>query len=204
MSYVYFQSSGGDLICLDATSAVEVNKSNTVASYSMMDGRNRSDGYSEGNKIVNINGLVTHTKSVRQQQTGTPTPVQFQRLIESVERNHERFTLMVDSGVFPLLDNIKNCVISSRSVKVEQYLDTIEVNMTIEEVFVSKAATTTFLAPQPSPQASGQISGETPVGSGGTSTTKEEDRRTIALAIKEDGPKAVKNLLGFGEESGGN
>ncbi|QXN60112.1 hypothetical protein KUA24_45 [Vibrio phage HNL01] len=198
MALIYFVSQSGDIIALDGTESVEVSKDNSVSKSSMMDGTTISDGYSEGNKVISISGKVTYSKSLRQQLDGTPTPLQFQRLIQQTERNHERFTLRTYKGSWPLLDDIKDCVIASNSVSITEYLDTIDVTLTIEQVFVSKSARTTYLAPQRTKQEGTSASvADTEDSTGGKGATEEKDNRTIALALAEDGTSYVNKILGL-------
>lgn len=198
MSLAYFISNSGDIICLDGTQSVEVTRSNSLTKSSMMIGREVADGVIEGNKVINITGVCTYTKSIRQQQNGNPDPIKLQELLDQVVRNEERFKLRFVKGSYDLLKDINNCVIVSQSIMVDQYLDTITVNLTIEEAFISQSAKKTYLPPERSSGSSSQIS-DTKDTKGGKKTLKEEERRTILLAVKEDGVDKILDSF-----SGGN
>lgn len=183
MSLVYFMSESGDLICLDGTEAVDVSRSNSVSKSSMMSGRSVADGVAEGNKIITVTGICTYTKSVRQQQNGNPDPLKLQDLLDEVVRNQEKFKLRFKKGAYTLLRDIKNCVIVDQSVRVADYLDSVAVTLTIEEVFVSESAKKTYLQAIPSRAAEPQIAGVTD--SRGTKAALTVEQRKQAVTNKE-------------------
>lgn len=186
MSTVYFIASDGEtIITLDCVESVDVSKSNSISTSSVMSGNTTSDGYEEGLKKVNINGLVTYSKSVRQQQEGIPNPLEFQDLVDDTIRSHTKFRLYVSKGKHQLLKDIEVCAIDNYSVTATEYLDSIEVSLSISEVFVSQAATTTFLPPVKSPEAAKSTSDTENTKATKTQETKERSR-SLALAFEEE------------------
>ncbi|CAH9012605.1 conserved hypothetical protein [Vibrio phage 424E50-1] len=185
MSIVYFiTEDGNSIVALDCEEAVSVSKQNSVSKYSVMSGKNVSDGYSEGNKVISLSGKVTYTKSASQQTQGTPTPIELQEQLDSFSENHYRFRVYTDNSSLPLLKGIDNCVLGGAVVTLGGWKDTIEVSMTIEEVFVSKSATTTFLPPIPSdPKANPD-----PIkGTGGKTEVSDKEKGTIFYNFKTYG-----------------
>ncbi len=148
MSIIYFQSSDNKTkVRMDGETNISISQSNTTTQSSIMSGASASDGIIEGNKQVNIQGLVTYTKTVR--QTGYPDPSEFQTLIDESIKAKTRFTLYSDEGTtYKLLPLITNCVVKSYDYSIGKYLDTISVKIQFESQFVTDAAVESELTPE--------------------------------------------------------
>ena len=184
MSIVYFITEDGkSIVALDCEEAVSVTKQNSVSRHSVMSG-NASDGVTEGNKVINLSGKVTYTKSASQQTQGTPNPIEIQDQLDSFSRNNYRFRVYTDQTSLPLLKGIDQCALGTSTVTLGGWTDTIEVSMTIEEVFVSKSATTTFLPPV---HADGKSNTTPKKGSGGKTEVPPKEVRSMLLNFTEYG-----------------
>lgn len=187
MSIIYFiTEDGSSIVALDCEESIEISKQNQVSNYSVMGGDTVSDGYSEGNKIVNLSGKVTYTKSSTQQTQGTPNPIELQDMLDSFSRNHYRFRMYTDDSALPLLRGIENCMLGSSQVSLGGWRDTIQVDMTINEIFVSQAARVTELPPIPTQETS-KTTKDPEKGSGGKTTASEEKKGTILFNFVNKG-----------------
>jgi hypothetical protein len=106
-------------------------------------------------------------------------PIEFQDAIQEARRNRSRFTLYIQDHGEPLLKDFPDCVITNFSPTVSIYSDTLTVDLTFEQVFVSQSARVSYLAPKPTEEDKPSL--ETTKDGG--QATKTEDR-TIALSIK--------------------
>ncbi|AUR89082.1 coil containing protein [Vibrio phage 1.121.O._10N.286.46.C4] len=179
MSIVYFIAPDGEsIIGLDCAKNVSLSQENEVTGYSVMDGTETSDGFRTGNKVLNLSGITTYTKSVSQQQEGIPDPFQLQKLLEEVENSKQRFMVYTAKGGSPLFDNIRECVIQSKRFNAESFRNALQVELTIKEVRVSDAAKTTYLPPKRSPEA-GLSTSDPSKSRGGKGAVEKEVQSTI-------------------------
>ncbi len=148
MSIVYFQSTDNSTkVRMDCETNITISQTNRTSQYSIMSGASASDGFIEGNKIVNVQGIVTYSKT--KSQTGYPDPSEFQSLIDEAITNKSRFTLHSDEGsTYKLLPLITNCVIKSYNYKIDKYLDTLTASIQFESQFVTDAAVEGELEPE--------------------------------------------------------
>ncbi|AUR92160.1 hypothetical protein NVP1170O_047 [Vibrio phage 1.170.O._10N.261.52.C3] len=195
MSLVYFVATDGStLVKLDCEESISVSRANQSTKSSIMTGASKSDGFVVGNRQVSIQGVVTYSKTPR--QTGNPNPLEFIKHIDALINAHQRFTLYADTSYSKLLQDIEDCVITSFTHTVDKFEDTITVNLSFEEQFVTGAATTTYLPPQPSSGTSASLSENTDSGK----TSKESVDEGSSLAYKAH--LGSKDVLGVNEEGG--
>ncbi|MCX9483815.1 phage baseplate protein [Vibrio cholerae] len=198
---MYFQTLNGELFCLDATTAIDISRRAMVTESPILTQKDRTEGYSVGNRRVEVQGLITYTKSVRQQFVGNPTPDKAIKLINGVMDNHEYFTVFWDNlGKYKLAgDPIKNCVVESFRYVIDEFLDTITVSLILKEIDIRDADGKGSLKETPSPEASSQISDEQTVSSGGVSQTKEQTRsewlRLYEDLVKASNPNTAKQAI---------
>ncbi|CSA97525.1 TPA: hypothetical protein NJN57_001191 [Vibrio cholerae] len=198
---MYFQTLSGELFCLDATNAIDISRRAMVTESPILTQKDRTDGYSVGTRRVEVQGLITYTKSVRQQFVGNPTPDKAIKLINAVMDNHEYFTVFWDNlGEYKLAgDPIKNCVVESFRYVIDEFLDTITVSLILKEIDIRDADGKGSLKETPSPEASSQISDEQAVSSGGVSQTKEQTRsewlRLYEDLVKASNPVTAKQAI---------
>ncbi|EOW9283526.1 TPA: hypothetical protein PX772_002860 [Vibrio cholerae] len=198
---MYFQTLSGELFCLDATNAIDISRRAMVTESPILTQKDRTEGYSVGTRRVEVQGLITYTKSVRQQFVGNPTPDKAIKLINAVMDNHEYFTVFWDNlGEYKLAgDPIKNCVVESFRYVIDEFLDTITVSLILKEIDIRDADGKGSLKETPSPEASSQISDEQAVSSGGVSQTKEQTRsdwlRMYEDLVKASNPTTAKQAI---------
>ncbi|EGR1056581.1 hypothetical protein EFU43_15265 [Vibrio cholerae] len=198
---MYFQTLSGELFCLDATTAIDISRRAMVTESPILTQKDRTEGYSVGTRRVEVQGLITYTKSVRQQFVGNPTPDKAIKLINAVMDNHEYFTVFWDNlGEYKLAgDPIKNCVVESFRYVIDEFLDTITVSLILKEIDIRDADGKGSLKETPSPEASSQISDEQAVSSGGVSQTKEQTRsdwlRMYEDLVKASNPVTAKQAI---------
>ena len=195
MSKVYIISPDGQtVIGLDCEKNVTVSRNNTVTTKSVMSGKDISDGYQVGLRSVNISGIMTYSKGVGQQDT--LNPLDFQRAIDNLVDNKQRFTLYTDKSV-QLIDDISDCVIESHTVIIDKFLNAVQVDLVVREVWISQAAQLGNLYLPPEKSASAAKDGSDPTkGRGGKSEVEKKEVLTIARSAEESG----RSLLGI--ESG--
>ncbi|WP_217564264.1 phage baseplate protein [Vibrio cholerae] len=198
---MYFQTLSGELFTLDATNAIDISRRAMVTETPILTQKDRTEGYSVGTRRVEVQGLITYTKSVRQQFVGNPTPDKAIKLINGVMDNHEYFTVFWDNlGEYKLAgDPIKNCVVESFRYVIDEFLDTITVSLILKEIDIRDADGKGSLKETPSPEASSQISDEQAVSSGGVSQTKEQTRsdwlRMYEDLVKASNPVTAKQAI---------
>lgn len=150
MAIVFFTANDGSNVSMDSETSITSSLTNTVTKSSTMSNSSSSDGYTVGNEMISVTGLVSSHKTPNQQ--GHPTPTSFRKYIEDAINGGTRFTVGFDfgegNGETKLLDSVDNCVITSRSYVVDKYTDTITVSLTFESQFVSVAAKQTELSPE--------------------------------------------------------
>lgn len=187
MSIVYFIAPDGkSVIGLDCEESIGMQKKNKVTEYSVMTGETVSDGFQEGNKVVNLSGKVTYNKSVSQESDGTPNPIEIQDMLDDASRSHHRFRLYTDTDRLPLLKGIDECVVESYGVDLGGWTDTVTLSMTIKEVFVSDAAKKTYLPPLPNKEQA-KSGSEPTAGKGGKTEVPEKEKATILRNLKDTG-----------------
>ena len=182
MSMIYFKSSDGSLVAMDGETSIDVSRSNTIASSSVMSTRTVSDEVIQGNLVISVTGLVTYSKTPTQQ--GNPTPEEWIDLIEAAISSKLRFTLYSTKYVAgkPLLKDYSNMVISDYGYTVDRFEDTITARITFNEVFVSDPAKQTYLPPKKSSSAEKDYPSETKNGKG-TSTNVEKESASILYKL---------------------
>lgn len=145
MAIVYFTAndSARSTVSMDSETSITSSLSNAVTKSSTMSNSSSTDGYTVGNEIITVSGVVSSHKT--KSQEGNPSPTEFRAYIEDAITGGTRFTVGFDFGTgdgesTKLLDSVDNCVITSRSYVVDKYIDTITVTLTFESQFVSAAA----------------------------------------------------------------
>ncbi|AGG57826.1 hypothetical protein VPBG_00054 [Vibrio phage helene 12B3] len=183
MSKVYIISPDGQtVIGLDCEKNITVSRSNKVTTKSVMSGKDISDGYQAGLRTVNINGMMTYSKSVAQQDT--LNPLDFQREIDNLVDGRQRFTLYSEKSI-QLLDDIADCVIESCTVMLDKFLNAIQVDLVIREVWISQAAQVGNLYLPPEKSSSATKDGSDPTkGKGGKSEVEVKETKTILAGTR--------------------
>lgn len=187
MSMVYFKSSNsGTLVCMDAEAEIDVSLSNSVTNNSVMSGRTVSSDLVKGNKIVNVTGIVSYSKTSAQQ--GNPTPSEFIDLIEKAIDDKQRFTLysVKNQQGKDILKDYENLVIADYGYTVDKYEDSITARITFQEVFVSDSATTTTLKPVKSKDSEKSLANPTKGGKGTSTTVSSADQTRMVTNIRQD------------------
>lgn len=180
---------------LDSEASIEVSLPSTVSNSSVMTGQSVSDDVIEGNAIITVTGLVTYAKMPAQE--GTPNPIQFQELIQEARRNRRRFTVFAKDSGQPLLQDYEDCVISDVGISVDRYSDAITVSIVFEQIFISESAKKTFLAPKRKESVKPNTSDTKDSGQSTKTKTEEDESRTIAVAMVDEGTKLVKSAVGI-------
>lgn len=184
MAMVYFLAQDGETrVAMDSESTVSVNLPSTVARSSNMSGTSLSDDVIEGNPVISVQGKVTYSKLPSQEKH--LNPIDFQKELQVARRNRKRFTLYIKNNGQPLLDSYDDCVISGVNITVDKYSDTITVNMTFEQVFVSAAAKATYLKPLVKASDAPSLSSTTDSGNGAKVNVTKDYGATIAKAVRE-------------------
>lgn len=150
MALAYFYSKDNKTyVSMDIETSITVSQQNQSTKSSMMTGSSASDGYTIGNKVVSLEGMVTSSKTPYQEKNNL-SPEDFRSYIEETINNKTRFSVNFSfpDGGTKLLDRVDNCVITSIAYVVDKYEDTMKVSLTFEEQFVSLAATETVLTPE--------------------------------------------------------
>ena len=146
MSIFYFMSQDGKTrVTLDCEKEASVSYPSSVSKASTSAGKTISHQVVEGNAIISVSGLVTVHKAITKLQN--LSPLDFQEEINAVRRNATRFTLYLDFAKTKLIKDFKDCVISNAEVVLSNKMDTIEVSLTFEQVFITDSAKTVFFAP---------------------------------------------------------
>ena len=139
MTTVYMYSpASGDLFTLDTVTSVNKTASNTVTKSSVMEGAAIGDGFTKGNPQVSFTGLCSYNKIVRNpvEDELIPDPIAFSLILDEIIDSYERFTLYGND----LIPDLHEVVIVDYSITQNQFIDTMEVSMTVEQVFVSERA----------------------------------------------------------------
>ncbi len=183
MSLVYFINDAREIVCFDGETSVSVSQTNDVASSSVISSRNIADDVHEGDIIINISGLVTYTKTLTQLNNKNPNPQEIIRRISEVIASRSRFTLYATDSRYPLINSYDDCVIASWSYALDESEDTIEVEITFQQKFVSKSAKKSYLPPSPSKSTDGALASKGNGGDTGKTQVEEKQRTTIAYQI---------------------
>ena len=202
MGLAYFISDDGEsVISLDCEQEINLSKSVNVTESSVMSGKTVSDGYREMNKVLQISGKVTYSKSANQLIDGNLDPFEIQEALDSSIRNHHRFKVYTDENDsnIPLLKSIEQCVIQQYTVTLSRYVNAIDINMTIKEVFVSKSAKVGYLENIPNEDAAKTGSDPEKVRSG-----KQEEAEDTNNTMFKDWSEGKGLASIFSGGSGGN
>lgn len=187
MADIFLKSLDGQyIISLDAVTSTDKSRQNSVTQSSVMSGAKASDGYTIGNYTVNLSGLITYNKIGTLDGTDTPDPLEFQKQLEELENNFTRFTLYGNS----LISRLDNCVISGSTVTVDRYSDTINVSLSITQVFVSQQATETIII-NPTKSSEQEVSSKEDKGDGSKSEDTEEKSVGVLKSLTTAGYDAV-------------
>jgi hypothetical protein len=180
MSFAYFLSQDGSTkVMMDMVKRVNIDLPSSVSQSSNSAGQAISHTSVEGNAIISMEGRVTYSKSRIQEDN--LNPVQFQQEIQKARRGRHKFTLYLATEFNSLLQDYKNCVIQNVNVSIGDYTDSIDVNITFEQVFVSDSAEVTTIKISPSDQAKleGAASQDSSEKDGTKTSAKEEQKSTI-------------------------
>lgn len=180
MGMVYFKTEDSDiLVTMGSETSIEVSKSNKVTNSSVMSGRTVGDDLIEGNFVVNVQGVVSYSKSAAQKDH--PTPEEWEDLVDTAIANKRRFTLY--SAKYkdgqPLLKDYQNVVIADYGYTVDEYANAIKARIVFQEVFVTNAAKITTLSPVRSTETKPSTQDATKGGKGTSTKNDEEYSRTI-------------------------
>lgn len=137
MSVVYLRSNNGSLLALDVTTNVSKSRSSSITSSSVQSGASVADGYTLSNPTLTFSGVCTATK-IRETKGDSYFlhPYDLDLEINSMMESQEKFILYGSD----LIPNLEDVVITNYSTTQSQYEDTVDVNITVEQVFVSEAA----------------------------------------------------------------
>jgi len=127
---------------LDITTEVSKSQSNALTKSSVMDGSNFSDGYTIGNPSITFTGICNYHK-INRNIPGfiTPNPREFSVILDKMIASFQRFTLYGNN----LIPTLPNVVITSYQINQSKYSESMEVTITVEQVFVSERAQTVRL-----------------------------------------------------------
>lgn len=182
MSMVFFLDEDGETrISLDSETQVTVNMPSTVSQTSNMSGSTVSDDVIEGNITISVSGLVTYAKM--ESQSSNLDPLAFQKAIQVARRNRRKFTLYYKDTGQPLLQSYTNCVIENCNLLVDRFSDTITVDMTFQQIFVSAAATTTTLTTIVKESDKPTVSGTVDGGSSTSTENTDAENTTILYSM---------------------
>lgn len=194
MPMVFFLDTDGTTrIGMDSTSSVSISMPSTASTSSTMSGKPVSDEVIEGNVTISVSGIVTYSKLPS--QVNNLDPLSFQKSLQVARRNKRRFTVYLKDTGQPLMQNYKNCVLTNVEVTIDKFSDAITVNLGFEQIFVSQAATVSFLAPKVKESAKPTVEGTTPAGQSTGTEASEEESKTVALKLKEGGAKVLSSIF---------
>ncbi|CAM0043595.1 endolysin [Vibrio phage K460] len=188
----FFSADGNTKVMLDGTKRVRISAPSSVSQSSNSAGQAISHTSVEGNTTISVEGKVTYSKSVSQQDN--LNPYDFQRELQKARRNRQKFTLYLTTESNPLLQDYKNCVIQNVDVEVGEFLDTIEVSLVFEQVFVTAAAEATTIKMSPTDQAKLDGVGS-PDGSGSRGTKTKADEKQATTMFYRDA-NAISGFAG--------
>lgn len=195
MPMVFFLDTDGTTrIGMDSTSSVSISMPSTASTSSTMSGKPVSDEVIEGNITISVSGIVTYSKLPS--QVNNLDPLSFQKSLQVARRNKRMFTIYLNDTGQPLMQNYKDCVLTNVEVTIDKFSDAITVNLGFEQIFVSQAATVSFLSPKVSESAKPTVKGTTSAGQSTGTETTETERRTIFEAVDQDLPKVLSNIFG--------
>lgn len=182
MAVVFMKSPSGDLLTLDAITEVSKSRSNSLTKSSVMSGAQISDGYTIGNPTITFSGICSYTKvGVGRHPAVPPTPVELNTILDEMVISEERFTLY-GNDLIPTLNNV---VIKDYGIVQSKWLNTINVTITVEQVFVSESATRTRIT-RPAADTNGDVTEEQDGGQGTKTQIKEEDKETLLATTLKD------------------
>mgnify|MGYP005991773427 CR=1 FL=1 len=195
MPMVFFLDTDGTTrIGMDSTSSVSISMPSTASTSSTMSGKPVSDEVIEGNVTISVSGIVTYSKLPS--QVNNLDPLSFQKSLQVARRNKRRLTVYLKDSGQPLMQNYKNCVLTNVEVTIDKFSDAITVNLGFEQIFVSQAATISFLAPKVRESAKPTVKGPTSAGQSTATEATEKERRTMFEAADQDLPKLFKSVFG--------
>lgn len=193
MSMVFFLDTDGKTrVGMDSTSSVSISMPASASSSSTMSGKSVSDEVIEGNVIISIVGIVTYSKMPS--QINNLDPLNLQRGLQRARRNRRRFTVYYKDTGQPLMDSYKDCVLTNADVNIDKYSDSVTVNLTFEQIFVSQAAKVSFLAPKVKEASKPTVEGTTDSSQTTSTEIEEKESRTIFLAIDQELPKVISSF----------
>ena len=179
MSLIFFlDEDGSTRVSLDIESSIIVNMPSSISKTSNMSGVSSSDEVIEGNITIDVVGRVSYSKTPSQQDNLTPK--EFKDALQACRRNRRKFTLYSKETHQQLVDSYPDCVLANAQVEVGKYTDTIDVQLTFEQVFVSDAATVTTIQAIPSEAAKPTVGGST--SSSQTTSTQATPEEATSLA----------------------
>lgn len=138
---VYFLSDDGSTkVSLDCEDNITVNMPSTVTKSSVSSGKAITHEVIEGNVTISVSGLVTYSKSVAQENN--LDPIGLQNELQKARRDSRKFKLFMSDveDERPLYNDYDDCVISDVTVTAEKYSNAVRVDISFEQIFVSKAA----------------------------------------------------------------
>ena len=191
MSSVYMHSPvSGDLLTLDTVVNVNKTASNTLTKSSIMEGSSVGDGYTKGNPKISFSGLCSYNKIIRNpvEDEIIPDPIAFHLILDEIIDSYERFTLYGND----LIPDLAEVVIVDYSITQNRYIDTIEVSLTVEQVFVSERAVTSRITqPEKAKGSDLDVREETDSGKGSKSQVDQETLILNGVEILAESAKAV-------------
>lgn len=183
MGVLHFISvDGRTRVSLDTEDTISVSYPSTVTKTSTSEGVGISHGAIEENITISASGLITYSKSVAQDQAGNLNPIEFQEHLQRCRRAGHKFTVYTFEDGLPLLQDYENCVISDATVTASKYSNSVSVEISFEQVFVSEAAKKTYLKPKPA--AAAKPSAGSPDGNGQGTKTKETEKQSESIFFK--------------------
>ena len=184
MSLVYFlDEDGSTRVSLDTESSIVVNMPSSVSKTSNMSGTSVSDEVIEGNITIEVSGKVSYSKTNSQEDNLDPAA--FKTALQACRRNRRKFTLYSSETHQQLVDSYPDCVLTNANVTVDRYTDTITVQLSFEQIFVSDAATVTTIKAVPSEAAKPTVGDPSNTGQS-TGTTLSDEESTSILYKMED------------------
>lgn len=184
MGLIYFMTiDGKGFIKLDCEKAVEMSKSNKVTPTTTFDGKTLSDGYVEGNTILNLSGKLSYVKP--QGRDSDLNPEEIQKEILKYEKSHQRFSVYTSAEYLYLLNELDDCVITSHSVKLNGTTNSVDISMTIESQYISKAASLGIVFPKRSSEAAESYSYSSDNGKGKSDSRNTEQNNSLMRSITE-------------------
>lgn len=186
MSLVYFlDEDGSTRVSLDTESSIVVNMPSSVSKTSNMSGTSVSDEVIEGNITIEVSGKVSYSKT--NSQGNNLNPDEFKKALQTCRRNRRKFTLYSSETSQQLVDSYPDCVLTNANVTVDRYADTITVQLSFEQIFVSDAATVTTIQAIPSEPTKPTVGDPSTTGQTTSTQVPPEERKTIFKASYDKG-----------------